>query len=60
MSPYSLGMFYGAWRAGVYYGHNGDPFVMAFDRYWRIHGLLMRAFQPFNRYKKTQKGEKFL
>ncbi len=62
MSPYPLSMFYGAWRAGIYFGNSptSDPYVEVAGKLRRVPALGMRLFQPFNRYKRTQRGEYFL
>jgi len=61
MSPYPLSMFYGAYRAGVYFqnGPHHAPFVRLGAKYHKIPASLMRLFQPFNNYTHTGSGEKF-
>lgn len=62
MSSQPVSMFYGSWRAGIYFrnGKHHAPFVRLGKRYVRIPGLLMLAFKPVNTYTETMKGENFM
>lgn len=64
ISPYSLSMFYGAWRASLYFsaktGQVPSVPMIRFRNVWRkVPGWAMIIFRPFNTYRATLRGERF-
>jgi hypothetical protein len=71
MSTYPLSMFYGSWRADRHFRAKyptGKPVstpMFRVGRAWhgqdwkQIPAWLMVVFRPFNKYRQTQRGERF-
>lgn len=65
VSPYGLTMFYGAYRANLHFakkrGSEVSTPIFLWNHEWHpIPSWIMPAFRPFNKYKRTMRGEEFI
>lgn len=56
ISAYSLKMFYGAFRANLYYRSVADPVTQIFGKWYSIPHWAMPVFAPFNQYTHSMRG----